>query len=146
MIRISKILSVAATICALHAGPLHAQSEAVRFTTSFPFYVSSQKMPAGTYTARKLDIDSQVLLIRDVDSSHSAVVQYHPTQSIEPVSQGKVTFHQYGDADYLSGFTLTGDETGMQLPESIGEKRAALAEERVASTRSVALQSGVPGY
>ena len=39
----TKILSLVATICALPAGLLHAQAfgaaYAVKFTTSFPFYV-----------------------------------------------------------------------------------------------------------
>lgn len=150
MTRISKILSLVAAFCALHTGLLHAQSvEVAKFTTSFPFYVSDQKMPAGSYTVSKLNIDGYLLLIRDAASSHSAVVPYNPTQTTEPVGQGEVTFHQYGDADYLSGLTLTGEETGMEMLESTTEKRAAaaaLAKHEIASTKNVALQFGVQGY
>jgi hypothetical protein len=147
MTRTSKILSVVATICALPTGFLHAQSiEGAQFTTSFPFYISDQKMPAGSYTVSEPNINSDVLLIRDADWSHSAFFGYNPTQSTDPVAQGEVRFHQYGDADYLSGLTLTGAETGMAIPESTAEKRAAQAKPEVASTKSVALQFGVPGY
>lgn len=150
MTRISKILSLVATICPLPTGLLHAQSvQVAQFTTSFPFYVSDQKMPAGDYTVSKVDINSDVLLIRDADWSHSALVQYDPTQSTEPVAKGEATFHLYGDAEFLSDLTATGEETGMEMLESTAEKRAAaaaLANHEDASTKSVALQFGVPGY
>jgi hypothetical protein len=150
MTRTSKILSLVATICALPAGLLHAQSVGVgQFTTSFPFYASGQKMPAGTYRATMPNINDHLLLIRNVDSSQSAFVQYDPTQSTEPAVQGLATFHQYGNAYYLSDLTEKGEETGMEIQESTAEKRAALAAQakhEVASTKSVALQLGVPGY
>jgi hypothetical protein len=150
MTRTSKILSLVATICALPTGLLRAQSVGVaEFTTSFPFYISGQKLPAGSYMASMPNINGHLLLIRDIDSSHSAFVQYDPTHSIEPVAQGLATFHQYGDAYYLSDLTVTGEDTGMEILESTAEKRAtaaALAKHEVASTKSVALQFGVPGY
>jgi hypothetical protein len=106
-------------------------------------------MPAGFYKATMPNINDQWLLIRDANGSHSVIVQYDPTQSIEPVAQGLATFHQYGDAYYLSDLTVRGEETGIEIPESTAEKRAAAAaqsEHEVASTKSVALQVGVPGY
>lgn len=150
MTRRSKILSLVATICALPTGLLHAQSvEVAQFTTSFPFYVSGHKMPAGSYTASMPNINDDLLLIQYADWSHSALVQYDPTQNIEPLAQGLATFHQYGDMYYLSGLTVTGEETGMEILESTAEKRIATAAQtkhEVASTKSVALQFGVPGY
>src|ERR1700740_957305 len=124
MTRTSKILSLVATMCALPAGLLHAQSpEVAQFKTSFPFYVSNHTMPAGSYTVSKPNINSELLLIRDANGSHALLVQYNPTESTEPVAQGLVTFHQYGDTDYLSDLTLTGEEEGMKIPESIVETR-----------------------
>lgn len=149
----SKILSLVVTICALPTGLLHAQAfgaaYAVKFTTSFPFYVSGKKMPAGSYVMTQPNIYSETVLIRDTDSSHSALIQYNPTLSTEPVAHGEVTFRQYGDTDYLSDVTLTGEETGLTVQESSAEKRtaaAALAKHEHASTKSVALQFDVPGY
>lgn len=147
MKRTSKVLSLVAIMCALPAWPVHAQSSnGIRFTTSFPFYVADQKMPAGTYTAKLPNINSQVLLIQNTDWSHSAFVSFGPTESTEPVAQAEVTFHQYGNADYLSTFQLAGKKIGMQLPESGAEKRAAQGAERVATTKSVPLQSANSGY
>lgn len=146
MTHTSKVLSLLAVISALPTGLLHAQSPGgVRFTTSFPFYVADQKMPAGTYTAKLPNINSQVLLIQNADWSHSAFVPFDRTQRTEPVAQGDVTFHQYGDTDYLSTFTLTGEKTGMQLPESGTEKSAALGAEVVSTTKIVRLHS-TAGY
>jgi hypothetical protein len=103
-------------------------------------------MPAGTYMASKPNINSGVLWIRDANWSHSAFVLYNPTQSTEPVAHGKVTFRQYDDADYLSGFILAGEITGVEIPESLAEKKAASTKHTVASTKSVALQLGGFGY
>lgn len=145
----SKVLTLVATICALPTGFLHAQAfgsaYAVKFTTSFPFYVSGQKMPAGSYMLTQPDINSDTVMIRDIDSSHSAFILYTPTLSTEPAVHGEVTFRQYGDTDYLSDVTLTGEETGLTVPESPAEKRTARANHEVASLKSVALQSTVRG-
>ena len=146
----SKILSLVATLCVLPAGLLQAQqafgaAHAVRFTTSFSFYVSSQKMPAGSYVITQPNIYSDFVLIRDTDSSHSAFILYTPTLSSQPIAHGEVTFRQYGDTDYLSDVTLTGEETGLTVPESPAEKRTARANHKMASLRTVALQSTVRG-
>jgi hypothetical protein len=140
-------LSLVALICALPAGLLHAQSVPVaQFKTSFPFYISGQKMPAGSYMVTQPNIDLNLIVIRDMDWSHSVLVMYNRTQSNDPVTRGEVTFHQYGDADYLSALTLTGEETGMEIPASTAEQRIAQSKQTVASTKSVALQFGVTGY
>jgi hypothetical protein len=146
----SKILSLVATLWALPAGLLHAQqafgtAHAVKFTTSFPFYVSSQKMPAGSYVMIQPNIYSDLVLIRDTDSSHSALILYTPTLRTQPIAHGEVTFRQYGDTDYLSDVTLTGEETGLTVPESPAEKRTARANHEMASLRAVALQSNIRG-
>lgn len=145
----SKILTLVATICALPAGLLHAQAfgaaYAVKFTTSFPFYVSGVKMPAGSYILTQPDINTDTVMIRDTDSSHAAFIQYNPTLSTEPVVHGEVTFRQYGDTDFLSDVTLTGEETGLTVPESSAEKRTARASHEIASLRRVALQPTARG-
>lgn len=138
--RTAKLLSLIASICALPALPLHAQSIPVaQFTTSFPFYVSGREMPAGSYMASRPNMNTDVLWIRDADWTHSAFVLYDPSETTEPVVHGEVTFHHYEDADYLSGLTLSGEETGMEIRESVAEKKAELSEHAVASTKRIAL-------
>ena len=145
----TKVLSLVATLCTLPAGLLHAQAfgaaHAVTFTTSFPFYVSGQKMPAGSYVMTQPDINSGLVLIRDTDSSHSAFIDYTPTLSTQPIAHGEVTFRQYGDTDYLGDVTITGEKTGLTVSESPAEKRNARANHDGASLRTVALHSNVRG-
>ena len=145
----TKVLSLIATLCTLPAGLLHAQAfgaaDAVTFTTSFPFYVSGKPMPAGSYVMTQLDINSNVVLIRDTDSSHSAFILYTRTLSTEPIAQGEVILRQYGDADYLGNVTVTGEKTGLTVPESPAEKRTSRESHKIASLRTVALQSNVRG-
>jgi len=102
-------------------------------------------MPAGSYVMTQLDINSNVVLIWDTDSSHSAFILYTRTLSPEPIAQGEVIFRQYGDADYLGDVTVTGEKTGLTVPESPAEKRTARANHDAASLRTVALQSNVRG-
>ena len=145
----TKVLSLVATLCMLPAGLLHAQAfgaaHAVTFTTSFPFYVSGKPMPAGSYVMTQPDSNSDYVLIRDTESLHSAFIFYTPIQSIGPIAQGEVTFRQYGDTDYLSNVTISGEKTGLTVPESPAEKRTARANHEVASVRTVALHSNVRG-
>ena len=144
-----RVLSLIATLCTLPAGLMHAQAfgaaHAVTFTASFPFFVSGKQMPAGSYVMTQPNPNSDFVLIRDTDSSHSAFLFYTPTQSTEPIAQGEVLFRQYGDTDYLGNVTITGERTGLTLPESPAEKRTARANHEVASVRTVALQSHVRG-
>jgi hypothetical protein len=128
---------------------MHAQAfgatHTVTFTTSFPFFVSGKQMPAGSYVMTQPNPNSDFVLIRDTDSSHSAFLFYTPTQSTEPIAQGEITFRQYGDTDYLGDVTITGEKTGLTVPESPAEKRTARANHEVVSVRTVALQSHVRG-
>lgn len=145
----SKILSVVATLCTLPTGLLYAQAfggaNAAKFTTSFPFYVSGKRMPAGSYVMTQPNLNSDLVLIRDTDSSHSAFILYTPILSTEPFAHGEVKFRQYGDIDYLSDVTLPGAKSGLTVPESSAEKRTARANHNIASVRTVALQSNVHG-
>jgi hypothetical protein len=145
----NKVLGLLAALCALPTGVLHAQAfgavNAVEFTTSFPFYVSGQKMPAGSYVMTQPSIDSDIVQIRDTAFLHSAFVLFTPAVSAQPIAHGEVTFRQYGDIDYLSDITLTGEETGLTVPESPAEKRTTRRNHIIASLRTVALQSNVRG-
>ena len=128
---------------------MHAQAfggaYAAKFTTSFPFYVSGKMMPAGSYVMTQPNINSDLVLIRDTDSSHSVFILYIPILSTEPFAHGEVKFRRYGHTDYLGDVTLAGAKSGLTVPESSAEKRAARANHDVASVRTVALQSNVRG-
>jgi hypothetical protein len=106
--------------------PLAAQIEnGVDFTTSFPFYVGNAEMPAGSYKITQSDIDSSVLQIRSNDGTHSAFVDFVPAHAEQPHSQSDVTFHKYGDTDYLNRIWVNGQKYGMKVEPTKVETKVA---------------------
>jgi predicted aspartyl protease len=106
--------------------PLAAQIDnGVDFTTSFPFYAGNAKMPAGSYKISQTDIDSSVLQIQSSDGAHSALVEFIPTHAEQPHSQSDVTFHKYGDTDYLNRIWVNGQRYGMKVDPTKAETKAA---------------------
>jgi len=106
--------------------PLAAQIDnALEFTTSFPFYAGNAKMPAGSYRISQSDIDSSVLQIQSVDGPYSAFVDFVPTHAEQPHSQTDVTFHKYGDTDYLNRIWIDGQRFGMKVDPTKAETKAA---------------------
>ena len=106
--------------------PLAAQIEnGVDFKTSFPFYAGNAKMPAGSYNISPSDIDSSMLQIRSIDGTHSAFVDFVPTHAEQPHSQTDVTFHKYGDTDYLNRIWVNGQRYGMKVDATKAETKAA---------------------
>jgi hypothetical protein len=106
--------------------PLAAQIDnGVDFTTSFPFYAGNAKMPAGSYKISQTDIDSSVLQIQSSDGAHSALVEFIPTHAEQPHPHSDVTFHKYGDADYLNRIWVNGQRYGMKVDPTKAETKAA---------------------
>jgi hypothetical protein len=106
--------------------PLAAQIDnGLDFTTSFPFYAGNAKMPAGSYKISQTDIDSSVLQIQSTDGAHSALVEFTPMHAEQPHSQSDVTFHKYGDTDYLNRIWVNGQRYGMKVDPTKAETKAA---------------------
>src|ERR1700688_584738 len=106
--------------------PLAAQIDnGVDFTTTFPFYAGNAKMPAGSYRITQSDIDSSVLQIQSVDGPYSAFVDFIPTHAEQPHPQSDVTFHKYGDTDYLNRLWIDGQRFGMKVDPTKAETKAA---------------------
>lgn len=106
--------------------PLAAQIDnGVDFTTTFPFYAGNAKMPAGSYRITQSDIDSSVLQIQSVDGPYSAFVDFIPTHAEQPHPQSDVTFHKYGDTDYLNRIWIDGQSFGMKVDPTKAETKAA---------------------
>jgi hypothetical protein len=124
----------------LSAMPLIAQIDnGMNFTTSFAFYASNVRMPAGSYKITPTDIDDSELLIESQDGKYSAFVDFVPTQSDLPHAQSDVTFRKYGNAEYLSRIWVEGQQFGMKLEPTKAEKKAAasatVAEHTVAAKK-----------
>jgi hypothetical protein len=126
MNRCSKLIVSMGLISLLSVMPLAAQIDnGVDFKTSFPFYAGNSKMPAGAYKVTQTDIDASVLQIQSKDGTHSAFVDFVPTHAEQPHSQSDVTFHKYGDTDYLKRIWVNGQRYGMKVEPTKAETKAA---------------------
>ncbi|WP_035348978.1 hypothetical protein [Edaphobacter aggregans] len=127
MKKLRRIILGLAIVCLMPTIPALAQIEnGLDFTTSFPFYVGNAKMPAGSYKVTQADIDAETLLIESTNGSHSALIAFIPTQSSQPHAKSDVTFHKYGDTEYLNRLWVEGQKFGMKLePTKVESKFAA---------------------
>lgn len=106
--------------------PLAAQIDnGVDFTTTFPFYAGNARMPAGSYKITPADFDTSVLQIQSKDGAYSAFIDFIPTQAEQRHPQGDVTFHRYGDTDYLNRFWVAGQKYGFKVDPTKAETKAA---------------------
>jgi hypothetical protein len=101
------------------------------FKTSFPFYAGDAKMPAGSYRVTQTDIDANDLQIQSADGKYSAIVEFIPMHAEQPHADSDVTFHKYGDVEYLNRIWVVGQRYGMKVEPT-------KAELKVASTTAVA--------
>ncbi len=63
---------VAASMVMATAGSANAQiTNAMKFTTTFPFMVGGQSMPAGAYTITPLEIDNSLM---ELTNGHTTVL------------------------------------------------------------------------
>jgi hypothetical protein len=129
------VLKVAVATVALTLGaalPALAQiGDGMGFKTSFPFHAGNAKMPAGSYRITQTDIDANDLQIQSADGKHSAFVDFIPMHAEQPHAHSDVTFHKYGDVEYLNRIWVVGQRYGMKV-------EATKAELKVASTTAVA--------
>jgi hypothetical protein len=128
MKNVSKLVAGMGLLSLLSVMPLAAQIvNGVDFTTAFPFYAGNAKLPAGSYkiTQSDIDTDASILRIQSSDGARSALVDIIPTQSAQPHAHSDVTFHKYGDTEYLDRIWVEGQEYGMKVDPTKAEKKAA---------------------
>ena len=125
MKNLSKLVVKMGLLSLLSVMPLAAQIvNGVDFTTSFPFYAGNAKMPAGSYRITQSDMDASILQIQSNDGVHAAFVEFIPTHSAQPHPQSDVTFHKYGDTEYLNRIWIQGQEYGMKVDPTKAEMKA----------------------
>ncbi len=124
---IKKAIVKMTILSALSVMPLAAQiRDGVDFKTSFPFYAGNATMPAGSYKLTRADFDANVLLIESTDgSNHSAFIDFQPTQAEQRHVQSDVTFHKYGNTEYLNRIWVEGETYGMKVEPTKAEQKAA---------------------
>jgi hypothetical protein len=88
----------------------------------FPFFVANRVLPPGRYIVTAMgDVD-----IRIYNSKNQGVlIPTHRMQGRAPESVGKVIFHRYGDAYFLSEVWVAANDIGRQLFTSRAEKESA---------------------
>ena len=91
----------------------------------FQFNVGNKTLPAGEYSVRQVNPDSDcgVLLLSSRDGNASALIQ---VDSVIGKAQetAKLTFHRYGNKYFFAQAWIDGDNTGMQAPKSKAERAA----------------------
>ena len=141
MKNVSKLVAGMGLLSLLSVMPLAAQIDnGVDFTTSFPFHVGNAKMPAGSYKITQSDMDESILQIQSKDGVHSALVEFLPTHSEQPHPHSDVTFHKYGDTEYLNRIWVQGQKYGMKVDPTKAETKAAANANVVEHSLSASLR------
>jgi len=141
MKNVSKLVVKMGLLSLLSVVPLAAQIvNGVGFTTSFPFYAGNAKMPAGSYKITQSDMDESILQIQSKDGVHSALVEFIPTHSAQPHPHSDVTFHKYGDTEYLNRVWVEGQRYGMKVDPTKAETKAAANTNVVEHSLSASLR------
>ena len=141
MKNVSKLIVRMGLLSLLFVMPLVAQIDySVDFTTSFPFYAGNVKMPAGSYRITQSGVDTNILEIQSTDRVHSAFLDIIPTQSVQPHAQSDVTFHKYGDTEYLNRIWAEGQQFGMEVEPTKAELKAAAKANAVEHSSSGSLR------
>ena len=141
MKNVSKLVVRMGLLSLLSVMPLAAQIvNGVDFTTSFPFYAGNASMPAGSYKITQSDMDESILQIQSTDGAHSALVEFIPTHSGQPHPHSDVTFHKYGDTEYLNRIWVEGQQYGMKVDPTKAETKAAANANVVEHSLSASLR------
>jgi hypothetical protein len=115
-------------------------TDAIEFTTTFPFAVGYANVPAGTYTIRPDDDDPGILRLT---GTHVAVLFL--TDSIEsrqPPAKTEVVFKRYGDGYVLKDVWEEGSNTGAEAIAAEAEKHVAKTGAAKSDYRVAALRVG----
>jgi hypothetical protein len=84
-------------------------------------------MPAGSYQVAQSGVDGDILLIQSSDHSHAALIDFTPTYSPRDHVQSDVTFHRYGNKEYLNRLWVGGQEYGLKVEPTKAEEKLAAA-------------------
>ncbi|HTZ57343.1 MAG TPA: hypothetical protein VMB49_04565 [Acidobacteriaceae bacterium] len=136
-----KLIAAAALSALFSSVPLYAQlGNGVKFTTPFPFYVGTVRMPSGAYVVNQPhDLFSDVAIIRSANGQRSAQIITNSTESAQMARGTFVTFEKYGHRYYFDRVRVAGENYGIAAVPNRSEKRQEEMAS-VTSRRSVAVQ------
>ena len=114
------VLMLAAVTSAL------AQSQALRATIPFDFYVSGKLLPAGTYVITPTS-HGEAIQVSDRNGNSAIVIATGYTRN-HSASLSRLVFRQYGSASFLTTIYWTGFQDGKIVATSKMEKELAKIE------------------
>ena len=128
MKRLLNLACVSAVLCLAFAIPAPAQiNNSVNFTTTFPFYAGNAKFPAGSYKVSAASFSGNTLQIENAGGTHSAFLEFTPTQAEAAHKTSDAGFKKYGTSEVLSTIWIAGQKFGMQLEVTKFEQSLAKA-------------------
>jgi hypothetical protein len=113
-------------------------TDPIEFTTAFPFTVGNSTVPAGSYTIRPDDDNSQIL---ELTGNNTAVLfQGQAAVAKQTPSKTEVVFNRYGNTYVLKSLWIEGSNDGLETTAAEGERHAAKhsgakSEQRVAARK-----------
>jgi hypothetical protein len=98
-------------------------SKQMRARIPFAFNVGNTTLPAGDYTVRVLNpnSDRRVLQIRSKDGRMSALIHTTGATSNNP-DDAKLVFHRYGDTYFFAQVQMAGDSTMLAAVKTSAER------------------------
>ena len=117
--RMTRTALAAGALILISSGVANAQlPDNMKFSTTFPFMVGKQQLPAGAYTVTPLPQDNALLRI---SNGHDSVLVLTENDSPRtPPKQDEVTFVKRGDTYVLTDIWDSGTTSGVELlPPSI---------------------------
>jgi len=112
--RITRTALAAGALLLISSGAANAQlPDNMTFTTTFPFMVGKQQLPAGAYTVTPLPQDNALLRI---SNGHDSVLVLTENESPRtPPKQDEVTFVKRGDTYVLKDIWDSGVGSGVEM-------------------------------
>lgn len=124
---------------AVYALPLYAQnSQSIGVTVPFDFLANGKTLPAGTYRIEPADDNRLLWSIRGLDRQSGSFLLASMRDG-SPDGKIVVTFHRYGDRNFLAGFkTASYDIT---LAATSAEKSVRVANGPLSKMEVVEVES-----
>jgi len=114
------------SLCAAVASANAQLSDPIRFKVPFDFNVGDKKLPAGEYTFSRLSglTDNKVISVSSAETSAGVFQSTFAAFALTPKDKSTLVFHKYGDQYFLEQIWTGGEQAGLQVPESRGERTA----------------------
>ena len=117
-------------------------SKQVEARIPFAFNVGNKTLPAGEYTVKVLNpnSDRRVLQIRSKDGRMSALIQTNGAKS-DNSNNAKLVFSRYGDTYFFAQAQMAGDSTTLAAVKTSAQRNKEHELARNASKSTVAIHA-----